>query len=317
MLVAVTVENWRGLGHVEVGSLGRANLVAGRGDAGKTSLLEAFLLALGPDAFEWIPSVQEWRWNRPSDPLDFEGTWQPVFRGGDVVRGIQVSGRFSDGAAVRWRLAASSVPRGWSLDWESAGSKGTIAPARKQLVTHPPAPSGSVDFWYVPARPGPLEETIALFPRLYEQGLDGDLLDWMRQANPALTAFHHEDERVRLATVDAPFPLALSCFGEGTLRAFEIGAALLSADPGSVVAIDDVETGFPDAVVSRLWRWIRRISVDRDLQVFATTRREASVEAACTAWREADDPDLRILRLERRDGEVKVAVLDRTLAPAR
>jgi hypothetical protein len=313
MLVAVTVENWRGLPKLELSRLGRVNLISGRGDVGKTSALEAVVLALSDDAFEWVPSLQEWRWGRPADAADYQGTWLPVFRGGNVVEGLRVDGRFVDGTQVSWSLTADTVRRGWGFKWAAGQRTGALAPGRRGVVSTPALPTGETDFWFVPARLGPVEESLALFARLVDDGRDGDLLDWMRQINPSIVKLHHEDGALRLETVDAPYPLPVSCFGDGTLRAFEVGCALLVADPKSVVAIDDLDSDFTDAALHRLWKWLKRIAGERDLQVFATTRRELCVEAACAAWRESGDAGLRIIRLERNEQAVTATTYDRTL----
>ena len=47
MLERLHIRNFRGFGDLRIDSLGRINLVTGRNNAGKTTLLEAILLLVG------------------------------------------------------------------------------------------------------------------------------------------------------------------------------------------------------------------------------------------------------------------------------
>ena len=78
MIDAVTIEGFRGLRRLEVEGFGRVNLIIGKNDSGKTTLMEAVLAAhLGEDGAHLLTARQAGRGLLMDDIVDIERFWLP------------------------------------------------------------------------------------------------------------------------------------------------------------------------------------------------------------------------------------------------
>ncbi len=89
MLQRLCISNFRGLRDVKVDDLGRINLVTGRNNAGKTTLLEALFLLVGAANARMAFNPHVIRGWRPGIPPRWiaETYWKPLFSGLDIDRG--------------------------------------------------------------------------------------------------------------------------------------------------------------------------------------------------------------------------------------
>lgn len=93
---------------------------------------------------------------------------------------------------------------------------------------------------------------------------------------------------------------------DGTLRVLGIAAALLSAEPGSTIIIEEIDNGVHPSRAESLLRNIERVARERDLRVLLTTHNPALLDRLPThaiphvvcAYRDPDDGDSRLVRLQ-------------------
>ena len=74
-----------------------------------------------------------------------------------------------------------------------------------------------------------------------------------------------------------------------------------------MILIDEVENGLHYSVLVDVWRKLNWLSREFNVQVFATTHSYECMEAARDAFKEAEDEDLLIHRISRRDAGIKAA----------
>jgi predicted ATPase len=111
-----------------------------------------------------------------------------------------------------------------------------------------------------------------------------------------LTESYGGHEHVR----DAPV------LSDGTLRVLGIAAALLSAEPGSTIIIEEIDNGVHPSRAEMLLRNIERVAKERDLRVLLTTHNPALLDRLPTdaiphvvcAYRDPEEGDSRLVRLE-------------------
>lgn len=111
-----------------------------------------------------------------------------------------------------------------------------------------------------------------------------------------LTESYGKREEVR----DAPV------LSDGTLRVLGIAAALLSAEPGSTIIIEEIDSGVHPSRAETLLRNIERIAKERDLRVLLTTHNPALLDRLPTnaiphvvcAYRDPEEGDSRLVRLQ-------------------
>lgn len=105
---------------------------------------------------------------------------------------------------------------------------------------------------------------------------------------------HHAEVR------DAPV------LSDGTLRVLGIAAALLSAEAGSTVVIEEIDNGVHPSRAETLLRNIEQVANERALRVLLTTHNPALLDRLSTdaiphvvcAYRDPEDGDSRLVRLE-------------------
>ena len=108
MFQRLRIKNFRLFGELEVDGLSRVNLLAGRNNSGKTSLLEALFLLSGGGNPELILTVTILRGvNEVPGSLGVapETFWKPLFAELDVHRRIEISGDGADGATLELTIA--------------------------------------------------------------------------------------------------------------------------------------------------------------------------------------------------------------------
>ena len=98
MFESLRIRNYRVFSDLEIGDLSRINLIGGKNNSGKTSLLEAiFLLSAGGNPqFALNPNVIRW----PDiglglAPQSFEAAWKQIFNGLDMSHPIEIKGYHS------------------------------------------------------------------------------------------------------------------------------------------------------------------------------------------------------------------------------
>jgi predicted ATPase len=93
---------------------------------------------------------------------------------------------------------------------------------------------------------------------------------------------------------------------DGTLRVLGIAAALLSAEPGSTIVIEEIDSGVHPSRAETLLRNIECVAKERDLRVLLTTHNPALLDRLPTdaipdvvcAYRDQEEGDSRLVRLQ-------------------
>lgn len=93
---------------------------------------------------------------------------------------------------------------------------------------------------------------------------------------------------------------------DGTLRVLAVGAAVLSAPEGSLIAIEEIDNGVHPSRAGMLLESIQRIAEERNLRVVLTSHNpalldslpDASVPHVVCCYRDPDEGDSQLIRLE-------------------
>ena len=326
MLERLHIRNFRGFGDLRIDSLGRINLVTGRNNAGKTTLLEAILLLVGAAnarmAFDahlirgWSPGMPP-RWVADT-------YWKPLFSRLDTNRTPAISGSHS-------RIGDMKL----TIRWEKPSKEEFSRDGIKKLPTAGSPEKRALKFTYEDSKVGKIESTAqettdkldveqgdgyAPFPAAIVQPESGNvnqdavalgqlrmrkrgklILDALRVVEPGLVGIEdNASSGAPMICVDLGLPelVPLPVMGAGMTNVARIVLAVASA-AGGVVLVDELENGMHHSVLPDVWRVIDKAAEDFDVQVFATTHSFECVEAAQKALA-ADG--FRLHRIEAEDG---------------
>jgi len=167
----------------------------------------------------------------------------------------------------------------------------------------PPSPAH-----YISATHGDFVGLPDLYTNAIKTGKEETLLTSLRLLEPRLTRLAllmmgrtpmiHGD-----IGIGSMLPIALMGGGTGRLLMFLLA---ISNTPDGMILIDEVENGFHHSVLVDVWRAINTASKQSNTQIFATTHSYECIHAAQEAFaRDREAEDLRLIRLDRIDGNIQ------------
>ncbi len=318
MIHSFKLRAYRGFAGYELSGLARLNLLVGRNNSGKTSLLEAIQLWVSGGSPEVLWATAERRGelareDEPDSPRErlalighlFHGHRPAV--GADLLLSADVappSSSVDDGRSAReLRLA---------LEAGEAGIELAVGPPERRLALTPELGLSHADARRARsvevngASDAVLVTTDSLDQRAFRALLDGVVLtDEEDHLIRALQSIEPRLERIvplsgatsggwrssgrggvvaRLRGVEARVPLG--SMGDGIWRLASLALAMVRAR-GGVLLVDEVDTGLHYTVMDSMWRMVRDAAERLDVQVFATTHSRDCLEALAMV---CDDP---------------------------
>lgn len=331
MIDYLKIENFRGLSDIELHELQRVNLLTGKNNTGKTSILEAAFLFLGSHNPELTLRLNVFRGHEPIQPTA-KDTWGWLFR--DRIPDIE----FKISCKYRGQPLAHTVG---SLkrpdisielnqdDAKQLSQTGRVSgnrPAVHQLeLTHTSGHGSSfkthaiqvgVDL-RVNTKPQADFPNARFLPASYHNPKeDADLwsgLDNKDETESIITALKQLDSRIedigvftsgdfkRLhANIGLKERIPVSFIGEGISRALTILLAIYDMRDG-VLLIDEIENGIHYSILPSFWRAINEATRLSGCQVFATTHSLECLMAATKASTESIQPDFAAFRIEQKE----------------
>jgi len=308
----LVVRNFRGFEKLDLDGLRRVNLIVGKNNCGKTSLLEAIFLSCQPHLFD--SKIPDQLRTRPPN----------IQR--DYLRWLVRDGTRDEALILREPSESHVIMAGpqHRLDMSSLlppGPKLSSVPEFKMAANPTFA---SLDCRVVSLQQRTQGDLTQLLDRVLslkdgEERMEGML----RSVDPRLKKI-----RVRAPKDELPFieldlglsermPLAQA--GHGMSRLVALFSELL-AEKTDVCLVDEVESGLHYSLLPQLWRGIATVARDRGVQVFVTTHSYECVEAAHEAMSTEPDYDFSIVQLFRSETDkpldVQGRVLDRSLIEA-
>lgn len=295
MIRSLHIENLRGFETLDVEGLDRVNLIVGRNDAGKTSLMGAAAFGEGPGGLAWARMLA----HAGLEEGDFERVWRPLFRGGNTSVPIRLLRTDSSGGTREVEIAA--VPRKKSgpvpeVTYRVVGGADAFEEIEygELVVKHNDSDATSVDVWWSGPYPDPESDLVDSLKKLYTEGKIHLVADAVRAIHPGVNRIDLVGDAVYVLLEGHPLPLPLSVLGDGSRRFLEF--AIPVAFPDHQMFIDEIENGFHWSALGKVWDFLRQSKVG---QIFATTHREENIRIACECFIAAGDDSLRIVRLDR------------------
>ncbi len=345
MYRSLSIKNFRGFQEISIDPLDRINLIAGKNNLGKTAILEALFLHLGPNnaelglrlnAFRGIEKVQAnpdeiWGWlfyGRKTDQSIVissgdekkitqtlciklgESNHVPVTTSGSRKSGTITIGTTSVSVPeLILEYSNSNGESGRSRGYVTA--EGEIRLERAELI---PKTFGV----YIGTRTRVPFEDAERYSQLETVGRQDEVLESLKIIEPRLK---------RLAVVvTGGLPMIngdigigrlvpLPFLGEGTVRLLEILLAISTTRDG-VVLIDEIENGLHYSVLKKVWKAIAQYARKSNTQIVTTTHSWESIEAAHLAFSEDDVYDFRLHRLECINDIISAITYDKDLLSA-
>lgn len=327
MLQSISIKNFRLFQDLKIDSLNRVNLITGKNNSGKTSLLEALCLLFGnysdlinfPSALRnsfvkdrYIPKGSLhfdefdnfWMWLFPQKRVISEMEIKAIANNGisyDVI--LDESSLNASIAEIRFihRKNGAGLPS-FTITKGSGGSGGskpdeTSWPKLSIFSTSLSSPTEDADqFNRIAAKRGGEERVIKslqiIEPRLQD-------LKYLKLGNQPLV----------YADIGMEDLIPTTQLGQGFTRLLRLFSEII-ATKSKIVLVDEIENGIYYEAMPKVWKGIAAIARQEDLQIFATTHSYECIQSAHEAFSSESHYDLALHRLDRVGNDIKIVTYD-------
>jgi len=345
ILNSLEVRNFRAFRDLKIEHLGRVNLLVGKNNVGKTSLLEAIQLyasRASTPTFIWEIMSARREVKQPFvNVRDMLAALKYLFYGrNDIKPGLQPiqigpinSPQEMLSIAIDWSFTETRdgtlhtrllEPRE-DYTSDSLAPRFTIQAAGTALSypIDPSLPQGilrlnsnEIPCLLTPAHGLSEQRLIELWDGIALTKFEADVLAALRLLAPGLVDLTFVStplsggERIPIVKIiDSDEPLPLHSLGDGMLRALGISLALVNAKDG-ILLIDEFENGLYYTVQPELWQLIFQVARRLNVQVFATTHSWDCIEAFQKADKGGHQEDGLLIRLESKQGGIIPTLFD-------
>ncbi len=342
MLKNITIENYRVFDNFKVSSLANVNLIVGKNNSGKSSLLEAIHLLMSDDVRSSLLHLLNERGEYVSRTADLH--FDRVVRGGyqishifhEHMRGIDQVIEISSGKKTSLKIALLSsqdsriqqrLPLGNDdgaiLDDMETRYLGFEHSKLDRQVTLPLDPDGlistrrtkysqsrSVCSKLVTTNYLGYDEIAILWDDIQLTPKEKTVVEALQILEPKIKRIAFASSKtsnsgilLQLDKQDEPVPLG--SMGDGMRRILAVVASLANVDGGTLL-VDEIDTGLHYAALKNMWKLIIEMAYKQGVQVFATTHSGDCVNAFKQVLEEAKKPDVgKLFRLEREGKQIR------------
>jgi predicted ATPase len=341
MFTNIHIERFRGIPSLDLDGLRQINLLVGKNNTGKTSVLEAILLLCAPNN-PFIPAyVGQMRGQRFASSDDADISWRSLFPDLSGKVPIIISGSLGE-ERLRLRIqplestnsihdfngqppsAIESEAKytlvGLKLDYDYMDGKVpktsqiTFNPLTHQLET-PSSQKQSGDevlaFFLSSRSIINLDRDTKTYSYLVRNRQEQRVLELIRLLDPRiqrLTVISESSGATVYVDIGGESLIPLAVCGEGMIRLFSIILAFTHAQHG-VLLIDEIDNGLHYTVMNKIWPILQELCSENSVQLIATTHNEEMLQEAMRAYQEQAQT-FAVYRLDRYGDGIKAVHYD-------
>jgi len=280
MIDHIHIKNFLTFDSLEIGTLKRINLIGGKNNAGKTSLLEALLILISEGENRVINSVLK---NRGIFDKGSMRTYKELYHN-NRKNGI------ADLIINNFKIKADEVLKSYLIEYKER---------KRELSPSIIADFNNEYFSYVPAHSSfnkieKIWNTIALTK---DENIVMEILQ--KVIDSRISKLQIGSLAIR-TQIDGE-PVDIKTLGEGVSRILYIAINLVAAK-NKYILIDEIEAGLHYTAQEKLWEFIFEYAEKWNIQVFATTHSNDTIRTfkyACTKYEKDGDIDAQYLRLQK------------------
>jgi len=336
MFTNIHIERFRGIPSLDLDGLRPINLVVGKNNTGKTSVLEAILLLCAPNNPFMPAYVGQIRGQRFGSADDADISWRSLFPDLSGKVPIIISGSLGE-ERLRLRIqplestnsihdfngqppsAIESEAKytivGLKLDYDYMDGK---VPKTSQItfnsLTHqletPPSQKQSGDevlaFFLSSRSMINLDRDTKTYSYLVRNRQEQKVLELIRLLDPRiqrLIVISESSGATVYVDIGGESLIPLAVCGEGMIRLFSIILAFTVAEDG-VLLIDEIDNGLHYTVMNKIWPILHKLCSENSVQLIATTHNEEMLRGAIDAFQK-DFKDFGLFRLDRTQKGIK------------
>lgn len=272
MLDHIHIENFRLFKELDIRKVGQVNLITGKNNAGKTTLLEALRIYRneGHGLINWgllVMTILRDRGDINGNPLAsiakiFHSSKEPSNKSDEntIIGKLEINDCTLQLTPSRLiSQVSNNKPTEWNLT---------------NLVPNP-----AFDISHFIAARFDLQNA-RLWQNIELTDKEDKVAEVLRIIEPSIVrvSIDTAENSAKVRLKDSPKPVPLKNFGEGMNRLLTIALGLVSAE-NDMLLIDEIDLGLHHSVQHLLWEIVFQKARDLNVQVFATTHSSDCVEA--------------------------------------
>ncbi len=267
MLDHIHIENFRLFKELDIPKVGQVNLITGKNNAGKTTLLEALRLCGNQEMSSRSNKLSLNVIDRGDSEESPEVAYKSLFHERNIDKTIKINeNELSYRRNGAYVTLSFKSPFG-SFDFAINTSPKIIVSQREN------------------GRPLFIPVTFLLMNSYLWRDIDltdkvDKVIKILRIIEPNIVgvSINEADGSAKIRLSNTPKPIPLKNFGEGMNRLLTIALGLVSAE-NDMLLIDEIDLGLHHSVQHMLWEIVFQKAKDLNVQVFATTHSSDCVEA--------------------------------------
>lgn len=337
---SLEIRQFRAFDFLKIEKLGHINLILGKNNVGKSTLLEALYLHANMGSPQAMRQILDMR-NEPYATL-YTGQPQPGFNNlffgnpdyNDVNQEIQIGRLGAPDSSLR--IFVTQVPTRFRINNENVSAILDTIPAIQvggigdsDHLLYVDMPFDQLEFYWnlrgkdmailTPCcfiHPNGLSATQeqTLWKAIELKTEKQDVINALRIISPEVEDLAPFSPRpgiqafnIRLRGHNEPVPA--TSLGDGINRLIGLSMALVCSGEG-ILLVDEIENGIHWSVLPQVWKFIVKVAKRLNVQVFAATHSNDCLRAFHVSTK--DDPEVAgmAVRLEKRDNEFHAEVFD-------
>ncbi|MEM7533307.1 MAG: AAA family ATPase [Chloroflexota bacterium] len=334
MLDFVKIQNYRLFDEFMIDDLARVNLLVGKNNVGKTSLLEAIYLLVNQ---KYPPVIYQL--------LGQRGEIAANINGEDTISGHDVAHLFGkhildkdisfiiESSQLKFELSCvhkaviapksilglDSIKNNTNEIYHLHFIYNNIGPILERIENNNPfgdlitlgrgVPEDIESFNYIPIMQLSVTTLYQHWINIALKPEQDQLLEILRLLDEKIIdidfiAQRNEKPKILVRHEQHKMPIPLGSMGEGMHRALTLGLMLVNSANGYLL-IDEIDTGLHYRVITDIWQVIFKVAKQYNIQVFATTHSQDCVRSFAEALYLSEERELGALfRLQRRRGKI-------------
>lgn len=289
MFKSLYINNFKQLSDFRVTDLNRVNIIAGKNNTGKSSVLEALFLLWDRSSSTMTTRSLLWRGIK-YQTTSAETAWGHLFPFYDTSKQINIalddrsvvlkqsiskeiiSSPNSEQTQFASTNPAYTLTLNYSENDEQRKSRLTASPEGLSLISGQPATDVIAVFTSSVSRSS--EKDAHLFSQFDQNGQTSFITDAVQLMVPELKGLsigiHGTSTLIQAELTSSSRKIPVALLGDGTSKLISLLLSIASAQNG-IVLIDEIENGFHYSVMPLVWKTIHHVAELFNAQLFITT----------------------------------------------
>lgn len=332
-ITSLNIESYRGIRQLELNDLSAINILVGKNNAGKSSVLEAIRFFEYPESIGNVINISRMRnLSYASQPrLDVYESFINLFDQTQSDKKIQMAAEH-DGTRnsitihgfIEKRLINIENHAGKGLEFveeEVSCFHGSLefktedGGCSEEILVHKNIDSYRIDQWKLDVAAikceylSPVEHVAkSNFGDIIKSGKKSEIIAALKLMEPQISGLELIEDVVYLQNENSHM-LPLSVFGDGLKKIMALAAGVIRAKDG-ILLVDELETAIHTSVLKEVFSWLVGACREFNVQLFFTTHSIETVDAVLNCGAQVIREDLlRVITLVKKENKTVARVL--------